>query len=210
MIGPRPLTYYARPSFLRFDVKAGVLRSPGGTRMLVVNDDFLRGFVAACEHETGPAAALVLRRCGEVFGARLARRFEAEASQLAGSSLRDRSMAEFDAMIHDLWDGCGLGAIEVDWTRGEHGFLAIRLRDSPMQDIGPSGHVGDELFCGIFGGFFGEFSDADLRCVQTGDARLGDADGTTFIVAPFALAKRIEGLRANRTRHREIVEALSR
>jgi hypothetical protein len=210
MSGQRALNYYTRPSFLKFDVKAGVLRSSGGTRMLVVNDDFLRGFVAACEHETGPAAALVLRRCGEFFGARMARRFEAELGQFAGVSLRDRQMAEFDALIRDLWDGCGLGVVEIDWTRGEHGFLAISLRDSPMQDIGPSGHVGDEMFCGIFGGFFGEFCDADVRCVQTGDARLGDRDGTTFIIAPFALAKRIEGMRANRTRHSEIVAALAR
>jgi hypothetical protein len=209
MIGQRPLNYYTRPSFLKLDVKAGVLRSPAGTRMLVVNDDFLRGFVAACEHETGPAAALVLRRCGEHFGARLARRFEAEVGQLAGTSVRDLQMAEFDALVRDLWDGCGLGAVAVDWTRGEHGFLAISLRDSPMQDIGPSGHVGDEMFCGIFAGFFGEFCDADVRCVQTGDMRLGDPDGTTFIIAPFAIAKRIEGLRVNRMRHREIVEALA-
>jgi hypothetical protein len=210
MTGQRALNYYTHPSFMRLDVRAGVLRSRGGTRMLVVNDDFLRGFVAACEYETGPAAGLVLRRCGEFYGARLARRFEAEIGQYAGMSVRDRPMAEFDALIRDLWNGCGLGVVDIDWRHGEHGFLAISLGDSPMQDIGPSGHVGDEMFCGIFGGFFGAFCDADVRCVQTGDVRLGDRDGTTFIIAPFAIAKRIEGLRANRMRHAEIVEALAR
>lgn len=204
----RELNYFTHPSFMRLDVKAGVLRSRGGTRMLMINDDFLRGFVAACEHEAGPAASLVLRRCGEFFGARLARRFEAEIGQFAGVSVRDRPMVELDGLIRDLWRGCGLGVVEVDWTCGQFGFLAIRLADSPMQDIGPSGHVGDDMFCGIFGGFFGEFGDADMRCVQTGDARLGDRDGTTFIVAPFAVAKRIEGMRANRIRHAEIVAAL--
>ncbi len=204
----RELNYYRHPDFLRFDVKAGVLRSRGGTRFITVNEDFLRGFVAACEHETGPAAGLVLRRCGEFFGARLARRFEAEISQFAGISLRDRPMAEFDELIRDLWRGCGLGDVEVEWARGERGFLAVRLIDSPMQDIGPSGHVGDDMFCGIFAGFFGEFCDVEMRCVQTGDARLGDRDGTTFIVAPFELAKRVEGMRANRIRHSEVVEAL--
>jgi len=204
----RELNFFTHPSFLNLDVRAGVLRSRGGTRMLLISDDFLRGFVAACEHETGPAASLVLRRCGEFFGARLARRLEAEVGQFSGVSLRDRRMVELDVLIRDLWRGCGLGAIEVDWSCGEFGFLAIRLAQSPMQDIGPSGHVGDDMFCGVLGGFFGEFSEADLRCVQTGDLRLGDREGTTFIVAPFAIAKRIEGMRANQARHAEIVASL--
>ena len=202
------LNYFTHPAYLRLDVKAGVLRSRGGTRMLVVNDDFLHGFVTACEHEAGPAATLILRRCGEFFGGRLARRFEAELGSFAGVSLRDRRMVELDALIRDLWCGCGLGEVEIDWSAGEHGFLPIRLKDSPMQDIGPSGHVGDDMFCGIFGGFFAEFCGSDMRCVQTGDARLGDRDGTTCIVAPFEIARRIEGLRANRSRHADVVAAL--
>ncbi|MBL9100633.1 MAG: hypothetical protein JNL82_06735 [Myxococcales bacterium] len=208
MSDQRSLQYFRRPDFPRLDVQAGVLRSRGGTRFVAVTEDFLRGFVAACEHEAGPAAALVLRRCGEFFGARLARRFEAELGQFAGQSLRDRTMAEFDELLRDLWRGCGYGDLQVDWTRGARGFLAIRLVDSPLQDIGPSGHVGDDIFCGLLAGFFNEFCDADVRCVQTGDARLGDRDGTTFIVAPFEIAKRVEGMRANKVRHSEIVETI--
>jgi len=202
------LNYFSSPDFLRFDVKSGVLRSRGGTRMIAVNEDFLRGFVSACEHETGPAAALVLRRCGEFFGQRLARRFEAELGQFAGISLRDRKMAEFDILVRDLWSGCGLGRLTVDWDKGSHGFLPIALADSPMQDIGPSGHTGDDMFAGILCGFFAGFCDAEMRSVQTGDLRLGDREGTTFIVATFEVAKRIEGMRANRQSHSEIVAAL--
>lgn len=203
------LNYFSGPNFIKLDVKTGVLRSRGGTRMLAVSEDFLRGFVTACEHETGPAAALVLRRCGEFFGQRLARRFEAELGQFAGVSLRDRKMAEFDILVRDLWNGCGLGRLAVDWDRGQYGFLPVRLDDSPMQDIGPSGHTGDDMFAGILCGFFSGFCDADMRSVQTGDARLGDREGTTFIVAAAEVAKRIEGMKANKQRHSEIVAALS-
>lgn len=202
------LDYFSNPGFLKLDVKAGVLRSRGGTRMIAVNEDFLRGFVAACEHETGPAANLVLRRCGEFFGQRLARRFEAELGQFAGVSLRDRKMAEFDLLVRDLWSGTGLGRLAVDWDRGQHGFLPVQLEDSPMQNIGPSGHTGDDMFAGILCGFFSGFCDADMRSVQTGDLRLGDKEGTTFIVASAEVAKRAEGMRANKLRHSEIVAAL--
>ena len=203
------LNYFTSPNFLKFNVKTGVLRSRGGTRMLAVNEDFLRGFVTACEHETGPAASLVLRRCGEFFGQRLARRFEAELGQFAGVSLRDRKMAEFDVLVRDLWNGCGLGRLEVEWDHGQHGFLPVRLADSPMQDIGPSGHVGDDMFAGVLCGFFSGFCDADMRTIQTGDARLGDREGTTFIVASAEVARRAEGMRTNKQSHAQIVLALA-
>lgn len=205
----RNLDYFTSPAFLALDARRGVLQSRGGTRMLAVSEDFLRGFVAACEHEAGSAAPFILRRCGRFFGERLARRFEFELNGFAGAALRDRPMAEFDALVRDLWRGCGLGEIAVEWERGERGFIAVRLEESPMQDIGPSGHVGDDMFCGVIEGFFASFCDADLRSVQTGDRRLGDRDGTTFVIAPFEVAKRIEAMVADKLPHARIVESLA-
>ena len=205
----RDLNYFTSPAFLTLDARRGVLRSRGGARLLAVSDDFLRGFVTACEHEAGSAAAFILRRCGRFFGERLARRFEFEINGFAGVAIRDRPMVEFDALIRDLWRGCGLGDLDVEWERGAHGFLAVRLDKSPMQDIGPSGHVGDDMFCGVLEGFFASFCDGDLRCVQTGDRRLGDREGTTFVLAPFEAAKRIEAMVADKTPHGRIVDSLA-
>lgn len=58
------INYFTDPAFLSFDNRAGILRSRGGTRMLGVSEDFLRGFVDACEYETGQATPGILRRCG--------------------------------------------------------------------------------------------------------------------------------------------------
>lgn len=204
------LNYFTSPAFLRLDAARGVLSSRGGTRMIAISDDYLQGFVAACEHEAGSAAPYILRRCGRFFGERLARRFEAELAAFAGASIRDRTMNEFNALVRDLWRGCGLGELTIDWSRGEHGLVPVRLEASPMQDIGPSGHVGDDLFTGILEGFFTSFCDGEMRCVQTGDQRLGDREGTTFVLAPFELAKRIEEMVADKTPHGAIVETLSR
>jgi hypothetical protein len=63
-----------------------------------------------------------------------------------------------------------------------------------MQDIGPRGHTGDALFCGILEGYLGHFADAGLTCVQTGDLRLGNREGTTFILAFEALSARVQQL----------------
>ena len=49
------LNYFTHPAFLSFDSAKGVLTSRGGTRMVGISEDFLRGFVVACEYEAGEA-----------------------------------------------------------------------------------------------------------------------------------------------------------
>lgn len=205
----RALNYFSSPAALRCDLSAGVLTSRGGTRLIGISDDFLRGFVTACEHETGPATALVLRRCGTFFGSRLAARCEKELAAYLGRSLRDCAMAEFEALLADLWQGCGLGQLRVDFSRGPLGFLAVRLINSPMQDIGPKGHVSDDMFAGILEGFFGHFAGDGLVCIQTGDLRLGDKEGTTFVLLPDPQTQRVRSLLAAKQSHAQIVTQLS-
>jgi hypothetical protein len=205
----RPLNYFSSPQYIKSDLRAGVLRSRGGTRLLGISEDFLRGFVVACEHETGPATALVLRRCGSFFGTRLARRSEAELQTYLSRSLRDCTMSEFGLLVADLWQASGMGELRVDWSRGQHGFLAAKLANSPMQDIGPKGHLADDLFEGIIEGFIGHFSDETLTCIQTGDLRLGDRDGTTFVLVPGDWAARVRSLRSDKLSHSQIVAHLS-
>ncbi|HJL41970.1 MAG TPA: hypothetical protein RMG48_11765 [Myxococcales bacterium LLY-WYZ-16_1] len=202
------LDYFTSPHFLDFDGGAGVLRSRGGTRMVAVNEDWLRGFVGALEHEAGSATPAILQRCGEFFGDRLAQRFDSELSGFAGVPLRDRTMNEFCTLLDDLWVGCGMGKLEIDWSRAAQ-FLPLRLLHSPMQDIGPSGHVGDDLFAGILLGFFSRLADQKLQVFQTGDERLGDREGTTFILGPQSVIDRAKSFKEEGHRHSEIVERLS-
>ena len=205
----RSLNYFSSPSFVQSDLKSGVLRTRLGTRLVGIGEDFLRGFVTACEHETGPATVLILRRCGRRFGARLAQRYEDELTRHFGRSVRDLSMGEFDVLVRDLWRGSGLGDIHISWEHGQYGFLPVKLVGSPMQDIGPKGHVADDMFCGVIEGFVGHFAAGALLCVQTGDVRLGSKEGTTFIVAGAELMPRIEPLVSDHAAHSAIVAALT-
>lgn len=204
----RPLRYFSSPAFLQTDLKTGVLRSRGGTRLIGISADFLRGFVSACEHETGPATPLILRRCGQFFGRRLGKRYEGELTRYLGQGVRDITMGEFDILIKDLWEGSGLGELTIDWTAGHRGFLAAQLAHSPMQDIGPRGHVADDMFCGVLEGFLNHFSADSLTCVQTGDERLGNKGGTTFILAGAELVPRIQALVQAATPHSQLVAQL--
>jgi hypothetical protein len=208
MLHKRRTDYFSRDYF-DLDHRRGVLRSTGGTRLVAVTETFLRGFVVALENETGPAAASVLRRCGEFFGQRLARRFESEIGHYAEISIRDRSMAEFDALVCDLFNGCGFGQLLVSWELGRHGCLAIDLEGSPMQDIGPNGHVGDDLFTGTLQGFFGSFCDASMRCLQTADYRRGDKR-TRFLLVPESSYAEIEDMLKRGSKHDDLVAYLSR
>lgn len=203
------LNYFTHPSFLSFDQKQGVLRSRGGTRLCVVSEDFLRGFVNAVEHETGQATPIILRRCGKFFGERLARRFETELTEFSGVSMRDRAMYEFSALIQDMWLGCGMGEISVNWEMGQHGFLPVTLTGDPMVELNAGSHKMDDLFAGILEGFMGHFAGGELACVQTGDERLGSPEGTTFVVAKPDLVSRVEPLVQQNTPHSDIVRQLA-
>lgn len=205
----RPLNYFTSPAFLKTDLKAGVLRSRGGTRLVGISEDFLRGFVIACEHETGSATSMILRRCGHFFGVRLAKRCEQELGQYLGRSLRDGTMGEFDVLIKDLWSGFGLGDLSIDWSRAQGGVLPVKLAGSPMQDIGPKGHVADDMFCGVIEGFVNHFASDELTCVQTGDVRLGDKEGTTFVLIGAELVARVQAMVAAKTPHGQLVAQLS-
>lgn len=206
------LNYFTHPSYVTLEGDAGVLRSRGGTRLLGISDDFLRGFVIACEDEAGSATPLLLRRCGSFYGQRLAERIERELLSFAGVPLHSRSMPEFGALIEDLWNGLGMGRITADYRHVQLGILPVKLQHSPMQDIGPKGHTADDLLCGIIEGFFRYFTGSDsnegLRAVQTGDHRMGDREGTSFILGFAEAAKQIEALVAQRLPHSEILKRL--
>lgn len=203
------LNYFTHPSFLSFDSGSGVLSSRGGTRLVGVSDDFLRGFVIACEYEAGDATKTILRSCGRFYGKRLAARMEAELGAFAEKPLRDRPMAHFEALIADMFSGLGMGQIQIDFAAGRFGFLPVSLQNSPMQDIGPKGHVADDLFCGLLEGFFSSFAGEEIVCIQTGDMRLGSKEGTTFLLAFPDLVKRISELLASKLSHTQIVQKLS-
>jgi predicted hydrocarbon binding protein len=209
MFEKRNLNIYSHPSGIGLDTRKGVVSNRSGTRLIGITEDFLRGFVAAIENEVGPATQLLLRKCGVVFGKRLAQRFENEISTFAGVAARERPMAEFGQLLIDLWSTYGFGGLKVDWTKGAAGILPIKLDGSPMQDIGPKGHVADDLFTGILQGFFSHFTDPSIRCVQTGDLRLGNREGTTFIITTDKQAKRVEQLAGERLPHSEIVARMS-
>lgn len=199
--------YYSSEHFLSYECDKGVLHSRGGTRMIAVNEDWLRGFVGALEHEAGAATPAILQRCGEFFGERLAQRFDTEISAFAGVPLRDRTMNEFCVLLDDMWVGCGMGKLEVDWSKASK-FLPLKLQYSPMQDIGPSGHKGDDLFAGILLGFFRRFSEQTLEIFQTGDERLGDREGTTFLLGPSDVIQEARKLKSEGLKHSKIVESL--
>ncbi|MEM6370779.1 MAG: hypothetical protein AAGD10_07185 [Myxococcota bacterium] len=199
--------YFSSPAHVAFNVQRGIFETRSGGRLIAVNEDWLRGFVTALEYEAGQATPAILQRCGEFFGKRLAQRFDKELSDYAQVPLRDRSMNEFIRLLDDMWTSYGMGKLEIDWTHAEN-FISMRLRASPMQDIGPSGHVGDDLFCGVLSGFFGHFSEAPIEILQTGDERLGDRDGTTFVIGSPDFVRRARKLKNEGSRHRDLVAQL--
>lgn len=208
MLEKRNLNVYSHAGRFKLEMRKGIVTNHSGTRLIAISEDFLRGFVSAIENEVGPATKMLLRKCGFVFGERLARRFESEVSAYAGSALTERPISEFSGLMIDLWNTYGYGDLQVDWKYGPSGFLPAKIAGSPMQDIGPKGHVSDDLFTGILQGFFSHFVDPNIRVIQSGDLRLGSKEGTTFIITTEQHAKRVEQMVSDRTPHSQIISKL--
>ncbi|MBC7794589.1 MAG: hypothetical protein H7Z43_12870 [Clostridia bacterium] len=199
------LDVFSSPSYLTFDVRKGVLASRMGTRLCLLSEDFLNGFINACEYETGPAAPLVLRKCGRTFGARLARRFEDEASKEAGIAMRDRMMAELDELLRDFWGTYGLGALAIGWSQAARGVLPVSLKDSPMAR-GAGAARGDEIMTGMLEGFINHFGVASMRVVQT---RVAGADGLAeFVAVPESVEEKAKALVAEGASQATILQQL--
>lgn len=201
----RSLRYFSAPGFLKYDTTEGVLRSPAGTRLVVMNDDFLRGFLAALEYETGSSAPAVLKKCGRFYGERLARRFDRELTAHLGVALRDCAMFEFQALLGDMWATFGMGCIEVNWAVGSKGLLPIKLNELPFHTVNLKGRTRPDLIEGIIEGVFSAFISEPVSCVTTGV----ENDQATFILCAEGELDAIERMLASGTSHQRIVEMRS-
>ena len=185
-----PLNYFGSPVVHPQRATGRCAAQPRWARLVGDQRRLSAWLRAGLRAQTGPATGLVLRRCGSFFGARLARRSEAELSVYLSRSLRATARRQSSPS----W--CRPVA-EQRHGRAPHRLVARSVRlsfgkllNSPMGHRA-QGAPADDLFEGLIEGFLGHFTDESLTCIQTGDLRLGDKDGTTFVLVPPDLGARV-------------------
>lgn len=189
---PTAGNYYAEGLYCQTDVRRGVTRTRGGTRLLALTADFLVGFRRAVIDECGPAADTVFASCGRKWGGFLARRFEAEMSAFHGRPLAEMSLAKVQALLADLFSHHGWGIVRLDLTRHEQGLVVVTADDPIFAAVsGPSDKPVDSLLAGVLAGFLSGLFGRDLDCVQTACKARGEP-ASRFVVG---LATRLTGAR---------------
>lgn len=169
---------------LRFDLYDGTIVDPSDTRQIFLSTDILRGIYAALAYEAGPAWRLVMRRCGGLWGQRLAKSLHRQAQLASVKRTSAYTMAQFASHLPRLIAASGWGRLRIDYTDAPaHGFVVAELRHSIFADA--LSHLRervDYMFAGMLAGLFGELAKADLGCTELCSPGAG-AESSVFVIS---------------------------
>ncbi len=206
---PNRSNYFAEGKYAKTNPQTGVTRTPGGTRLVALSDDFLRGLQRAVADECGPAATTVFYTCGQRWGELFAKRMEKELSDYYGQSLSTFSVPMFEATLVELFSHHGWGRLKFDMSRHHQGLIIATLGNGMVAELFTPEEVSeDALLAGIMAGFFRYLSGQDLMCVQTQFENRG-APNSQFVIG---LSSRLSGVGPwvdNGRTHEEILDELS-
>ncbi|HIK53588.1 MAG TPA: 4-vinyl reductase [Synechococcales cyanobacterium M55_K2018_004] len=184
-----PGNYFATDAYVRGDLEMGLLENRQGDRLLAIPETLIQGIYAGLDKETGQASRLVLFNCGRWWGKNFYTRFSEELTDYYGNSLSDLPMVDFLQSLQQCWITHGWGKLDLDQTHQHHGFLVVKIWNSPFARLAPkTNQPVCYLEAGILAAFFSQISGRELHCVQTTCESMG-ADCNRFILG---LPKRLE------------------
>ncbi|MFQ3671171.1 MAG: hypothetical protein SNJ84_06910, partial [Verrucomicrobiia bacterium] len=99
---------------LTFDLREGVIWNPAKTRLCVLSTDLLGGIYRGLVEEAGPGWKFILRRCGTIWGNRLAKRLDQECTNLLGKRLGDMSLEHFLRFFRQYFVFHGWGVLTLN------------------------------------------------------------------------------------------------
>jgi predicted hydrocarbon binding protein len=181
--------YFSRGDYFQADVEKGTIRTPTGTRICALTDDFLLGFKSAVQFECGKATDRVFKSCGKRWGRTFVERFDRELTDHYGVPLPDVSTGLVERCLSEAFRHYGWGDVSLDLTEYDAGLVTVEMSDPVLPALaGPSPKPADPLFAGFFAAVFSYFAKIDLDCHQTDCPSCG-ADRSRFVVG---LADRIK------------------
>lgn len=201
--------YYSQPDFFHADPGLGTIRTPTGTRICALTDDFLRGFRSAVQFECGKATDRVFKKCGLRWGNAFVQRFDRELSQYYGVPLRDVSAGIVQKCLDEAMRYHGWGKLSMDLSTYDQGIVQLTLEDSVMPEVlGHTDKPSDSLIAGFFAAVFSYYAMQELDCQQT-DCPSRGANASRFVVG---LPDRLSGVPqmvAEKLSHQTIVRRLT-
>lgn len=188
-----PGNYFAVDTYVRGDLELGLIENRQGDRLIALPETLIQAIYAGLDKETGQASGLVLFNCGRWWGRNFYTRFCEQLTDYYGTAPADMPMIEFLQALQQCWIAHGWGRIELDQANQQHGFLVIKIWNSPFARLAPrSDRPACHLEAGILSIFFSQLTGRDLQSLQTSCESMG-ADCNRFVLA---LSKRLHALEA--------------
>lgn len=181
--------YYARADYFNTDVAKGVTRTPNGTRICAVADDFLVGFRTAIMYECGPAYRLVLKTAGKRWGEKFIARMEQELTAYYGGPFRELHQGLIDQALVDAFNYHGYGLLTI---QRHDGYLDITVEHAVMPSLVQfAERPVDDMMTGLLGAVFSHLTGRTLEAIQT-ECPSTAGEKTRFLVAASDVIAPIE------------------
>ena len=196
-------------SQFEWDLRQGVIFNPAKTRLCLFSADLLSGVYKALLDEAGEAWSLIFKHCGQIWGARLARRLDREFQALGQSTLGELPLSTFLSTVRGYFAGHGWGVLDIEVERAqETGIVEARFRESVFAEVirEPQDMV-DPMMSGILASLLSHLANVPLDCVQTTCISRGAPASRFLISAASRLEEVPSRLRAGAT-HDELVGSL--
>ena len=164
----------------KWDLRLGTINNQGGTRLVYLSSDIIRGIYYALEYECGDSWRIVLKNCGYIWGRRVSNNLDREMGQLFQSRQAELNVPEFVRFLEAYFPSHGWGNLSVDLSMAPtKGLIRVSLRNSIFDQV-LSDITGfkDQMIEGMLRALFEHISGRELDCVQVSQSD----DGSEFVI----------------------------
>ena len=164
---PKLHAHYRFEDFFTFDRQRGTLTDWNRSRNILVSEDFIIGLMQGLDAEVGSASNIVLYNIGKAWGQQDAEFFKNWYEEEYETNMLTTNLA---LVLESWWwpfTAQGWGNWEVDLHDQKNGFIFLNIFDSAVaRTLGNVGKPVCHIYAGLFSGFFSNFSNQNLGCVE--------------------------------------------
>ena len=197
-----PAQYY------QCNVRTGVMHDAFGAKCCTLSGFALKGLYVGLKNEAGPAWRLILRRCGERWGTRLAARLLDEIARFYNEALDQMTMARFTALLEEYFAVSGWGRMRFDFSHIDAGLIVADVQNEVFGDIlRDSEERAGVLLEGVLKALFSAVTDKEMECFETQSIGEG-ASASRFLVSTRARLRPVSAWIDAGVGHQEILNRL--
>jgi hypothetical protein len=172
---PRARSHYHEEDYFSLNVRNGIIRSPIGTRMLVIPEELVQGLHVALQEETGGASGVVLYACGRWWGRQFVKRHATEVRQFYQVDLGELPLHFQQQLLRRVWAMYGWGLLDMSFDLRDQGFVEVTVQNAMYSEtVGNLGRPSDHLIAGVLASIVTELAGRDVECVETACKSKGD------------------------------------